>query len=286
MFGELIKFKASDGVELDGILCIPKKKTKTALILVHGMTGFFYHHIQTQLYPMAMRLGVAFFPFNNRGSGVVNRFSRWKGKRRTKFFGGTSFERFEDCIKDIDGAIALLRKRGFNSFILAGHSTGCQKITCYQARKQNRAVKALILLAPADDINLRKTQLGKKFDSSVKLAKRLVETKRGSEFMPLQYISYLFTAKRYYNIFKENSVEGNLFNYKKPLKVLKKINVRILAVFGRKEPKSGFTPKQMLQKIKQANSNAAIALIPGDHSFRGGEKQLRAVLSAWLKQII
>ena len=159
--GELIKFKSTDNLELQGMLCLPPKKTKKAIIHLHGMTSFFWSHAGMQLQEAAFQNNIAFFPFNNRALGSMS-FIDKGGKK--DFVGGTSVEKFEDCIKDIDGAINFLRKKGFNKFILSGHSTGCQKITYYQYRKNNRAVKGLILLAPVDDLNSEKNRLKNKFN--------------------------------------------------------------------------------------------------------------------------
>ena len=301
MNGEIIKFRATDNVDLEGMLCLPKKsqraklvgtpaeqgvrheKTKTVFVYLHGMGGFFWDPVATNLYSVVTRAGLGFFPFNNRGSCTIRRFNRWVGKKRKKVFAGTSLERFEDCIKDIDGALRILRKKGFRKFILCGHSTGCQKIAYYQSCRNNRAVKGFILLAPADDMNIQKKLLGKRFYVSVRLAKRLVKHGSGATIMPSQYAPTMFNAQRYCALFKPNSVEGNLFNYDTSLPVLRKISVPVLAVFGRDEIPSKYTSAQMLQKLTRAKPEMSTALILGDHSYRGGEKQLRSTVARWLR---
>jgi len=286
MIGDLLTFKASDGIELVGLLCLPKKKTRTALVCVHGMTGSLNDYVIRQLYPVAIKLGIAFFPFNNRGAAMVDSLDKWKGRKKTHKLGGTSFERFEDCIKDIDGALSVLRKRGFTKFILSGHSTGCQKIAYYQSRKNNPAVKGIILLAPADDLNAKKKEIKGRFAASLKLAKKLIRQNKGNIIMPKEYSHSMFSAKRYYDIFKAGSTEGSLFNYAKPLRTMPKIQCPVLAVFGKKEQYAVIPPVMMLEKIKNANPDSEVSLIPGNHSFRGGEKQLQARVRGWLAKNI
>ena len=105
--------------------------------------------------------------------------------------------------------------------------------------------------------------------------------------MPKNCSKYLFSAKRYYEIFKPKSIEGNLFNYNKKLDSLKKIKCPILAIFGKDEQSAVIKPQQMLEKIKLSskNKNSEVFLTKGDHGFRGGEKELIKKVSDWIKKM-
>src|SRR5204862_1561811 len=89
-------------------------------------------------------VGVAYFKFNNRGHGVVSR-----GGRR---LAGAAFERFGQSVADIRAMVTLARARGYRRVILAGHSTGANKVLHYAARARDRRVTALVLLGPVSDI--------------------------------------------------------------------------------------------------------------------------------------
>lgn len=283
--GTLRRFEAADGVQLTGMLAKPRGKTTTAIIALHGMDGFFWDHALLQASEAARKAGIAFFSFNNRGFGAMNFSKRHVRKQREYITVGTSFERFEDCVKDIDGAIAFLRKRGFRRFILCGHSTGCQKVTYYQSRKNNRAVKAMILLAPADDRNSQDKILGRKLAACVKKAKALIAKGEGDTIMPASCQPQLFSARRFYAIYNPRSVEGNLFDYTKNLAALSKISCPIFAAFGKDEEFAVISPEKMLGKLQAtfANKKSATLLAEGNHSFRGGEQQLIRELSAWIR---
>src|SRR3989344_9460233 len=177
--GQLISFEALDKLQLEGILC-KSPKTKTCVVHVHGMidncTGL---GLVDNLMSAAIKNNFSFFTFNNRGMGTITVFQRLKEHLIYRTI-GTSFENFKDSIFDIHAAIKMLQTYGYKNFILSGHSTGCQKIAYYQSRKQSKAVKGLILLAPADDLNCQKKELGKrKFNETLKIARDLVMKGKG-----------------------------------------------------------------------------------------------------------
>ncbi len=280
--GELVKFNTKDQVELQGFLC-SYKKSKTALVHVHGMTSSLWSGTGMQMQEVAFKSKISFFSFNNRGLGGVNFFS---GKKYGVY--GTSYEKFKDCLDDIGGAISFLKKKGYKNFILSGHSTGCQKVAYYMASRNDKSVKAIILLAPADDLNYEKKRHGGKFYHYLKCAKRLVDSKKGDVILPKYISEYLFSAKRYYDLYKDNSLEGNIFNYEKPIKIIGKIKVPILAIFGKDEEFKVISPDEMLDKIDEEFriDYSETNLINGNHTFSGARQELIKEVSYWVNWYI
>jgi len=289
MQGELISFEAADKLELEGMLCAPMR-TKTCLVHVHGMTDNFYGlWLVDNLMHAAFRNEMAFFTFNNRGKGTITVFSKLKEHLVFRTI-GTSFENFKDSVMDIDAALKMLRERGYTNFVLSGHSTGCQKIAYYQYRKNPRSVKGLVFLGPADDFNWQVKSLGgKKFKDALKIARQLVRSGKGKELMPPSAEPSYFSAKRYYELYRPGSVEGELFNYEGRLKAVSKIKIPALAVFGEKEEFAAMPPRKMLkilsQKFKHPYSRTAL-IKKADHCFCLREEELEAVVSKWLRNLI
>ncbi len=221
--------------------------------------------------------------------GTVTTFPRLKEHLIYRTI-GTSFENFKDCILDIHAAIKMLKKFGYKKFILSGHSTGCQKITHYQLRKQSKAVKGLILLAPADDLNYQRKLLGtRKFNEILEIARALVRKGRGKELMPTEAEPSYFSAKRYYELYRRGSIEGNLFNYDGDLKTLSKINVAVLSIFGTKEEYAAMPLRKMLRKLSEKfhHPYSREALIKGaDHCFCRYEDKVQQSIEKWLKNLI
>lgn len=278
MIWNIFSFKTSDGLELYGGLVKAKKPTKSIVVHIHGMTDEFFDGKLVETVAQAANVaGHDFFAFNNRGANIISLISRR--------FLGTSLERFEDCKKDISAALSALHKLGYRQFILSGHSTGCQKIVYYTATVKKFPVRGLMLLSPADDLAVQKNILGKNFNKLLKEAEKLTKKNKGETILPKEFKTPMWSAQRFYHLFKENSIEGNIFNYAKPITATAKIEQPILAVFGEEEQYAVLKPELMLEKLAATflNKKSKTVLIEkADHSYHGEEKSLYAALKKFL----
>ena len=75
----LVRFEATDGIDLTGLLYEPRRATKRAAIFLHGMGGSFEPRRSNILGSHFAAAGIAFFPFNNRGSYLMRRRARGRG---------------------------------------------------------------------------------------------------------------------------------------------------------------------------------------------------------------
>ena len=137
--GRLLRFDATDGAPLAGLLFEPRRRTSRVVIFLHGTGGssVFESKRTNALAAAFAREGIAYFPFNNRGAHLVRRLGR--------DLGGMAFEKIRDCVFDIDGAVRELWRRGYRDITLVGHSTGANKIAVYdslQAAQSREALRA------------------------------------------------------------------------------------------------------------------------------------------------
>ena len=174
MLGKLVSFKTKDKLVLDGFY-IPKKSKKGA-IFIHGLTSRVRLTVLVDaLINSVPKLDYHFLSFNNRGFGVINYFKPDKKKARQRYIGG-ALERFEDCRLDLQAAVNFLKKQGCRRIILIGHSTGTQKSAYYLTKRPDRAVKGVVLLAPANDTEGDIAEIGrKKFQVKFNKAKQMVK---------------------------------------------------------------------------------------------------------------
>jgi pimeloyl-ACP methyl ester carboxylesterase len=275
--GKLIEFHTSDGFLLHGFLQMPRG-AKTCVVYLHGMNGNFYRG--RRVWEMAQKLnknGVGFFTINTRGHDSLAKINA-RSSRKWGIMGGTHVEEFKDCIYDISGAINALRKLRFERFILAGHSTGCQKVIYYQYKRADRSVIGLLLLAPADDYNGQKRDLGKKFAEAVRVSKALVRKRRGSETD--NRIPDGFSAKRFLSVGDPRSAEARIFNYDGRLSEFSKIKEPICAVFGSRE-EHAVKPVKTYMKILGEKTHSKMfvpVIIKGaKHSFENHNAALAKV---------
>jgi len=269
--GEPVRIATKDNLELNGILFEPNKRTNKALIHIHGWCGNFYENKFIDFIAKeVVNRGFAFLTFNNRGVGFVTDLIRRK-KSKVKYVKiGGSWEKFEDCILDIKASIDFLYKRGYKKIILQGHSLGCQKITFYKYKTKDKRVKGLIELAPVDDVGYVKRLLGKKYEKSLKIAKKMIKKGLGKKPVP-KWMSFtvLLSAKRYLDIADSKTLQGRIFDYSKNLKEIKAVDCPVLAIFGSKDDYE-IKPEEKLKILKNNVKNCDIRLVKNaNHGFVG-----------------
>ncbi len=283
--GEIVKFLTKDGIELQGFFV--DSRSSTAILHIHGISGNFYENsFFDTIGGLAENKGIKFLSINTRGHDYVNDMTKKDGSEYKIINIGGALEGFEDCVYDINAGIAFLKRKGCKKIILQGHSSGCQKITYYQFKTKNRNVKALILLAPADDRNIARKMLGKDFERTLKLAEDMINDGKGSEFMPRGIAGLpIISAGRFYSLCHPSSKESRLFNYEGKMTELSSINIPILAVFGSNDIYLTMPAEKTLSilKSKSIKSKCGTFVIKGaPHNFRGYEKQLVSAVEKWL----
>jgi alpha-beta hydrolase superfamily lysophospholipase len=282
---QIHNFKTSDQLSLTAILNKSNSKLneKTIVLHIHGMCSDVFSSTGRLVSETANKNKLSSFIINTRGHGIVSSFThRFEDGTSEYLTAGTAYEVFEDSTIDINAAINYLKTLGYRKFILSGHSTGCQKITYYQTQIQNKSVKALILLAPGDDLNMEKRDLGNKFQQVLKSAKQKINTKLlfGTRDFGL------LSAKRFYNLFKKTSIEGNLFNYTKKLEHLNQIKIPVLSLIGSEDPYF-LDNQKAANNIKEnlKNKKSQSKLIPGNHSFYGCEVECARNIIEFLNKL-
>ena len=156
---EFVRFKASDGVELQGWLS--DKQGDKAAIHIHGMSGNGYeNYFLDSLRLMYSKNNISLFTIDTRGRGIVSSF--WQGDKIDSWgegskLGGSCFEIFEESLSDIQGAIDYLKSIGKTKFILQGHSLGGSKVVNYLANQNHSEVMSAILIAPTDMVGWANT---------------------------------------------------------------------------------------------------------------------------------
>jgi len=278
---ELIRFQTKDKLELHGLLSEPSASSTKAIVHVHGWCGNCYENLFIESISSAVvEKNIAFFSFNNRGAGVVTEFK--KGDKKVSI--GGCLEIFEECIQDIEAAIDFLEQKGYTEIILQGHSLGCQKISYYMSNKKDKRVKAIVLLAPVNDVDFVQKLIPdkEKFEESIKIAHDMVKKGKAQDSVPdwMQFYPQL-SANMFLQIADSNSASGRMFDYTGKLDEIKKIDVPILAIFGSKDNFQPDTEKK-LDILKKQTKCETILIENVDHWFAGNEKELANSISEWV----
>ena len=282
----LTQIKTSDGILLDGIVVEPKQKSGTALIWVHGLTSYFYSSptLVSELSRLCTKNRIGYFKFNTRGHDIAVR-----GQRKDKFL-GTIYEIFEDCVPDIRAMIRFARLRGYKKIILAGHSTGAQKIVYYVHKTRDRNVKGLALLGAANDISAEIRRTGKReYEKNLRRAQSLHRKDPTTLFMSQ---GYLFTARRFLSLHTPGTAEDTFpyYDASAQWKAMESIRTPLVVIFGSRDECLDRPAQKLIETFRAhaplAKSFSCSIIKNANHGFKGKEKQLSHSIIYWIKSII
>lgn len=283
----LTKIKTRDGINLEGIVVRLKRKSKTALIWLHGLSSRFSsgQTLAKELSQKCRESGIGYFKFNNRGHDLVNRDGY--GEKRLQ---GAGFEKFENCVLDIRAVINFAKKLGYKNIILAGHSTGANKALYYIYKTRDRAIKGLVLLGPISDIVAETKRIGKtELSQGIKIAREL-KKKTPRSLLPQKYGVY--NAERYLSLYNPGGKE-DVFPYHNPKagwKELKSVRVPTAVIVGSRDEHSDRPAKKLVEifakNAKSAKSFSGIIIKNANHGFYKKEKELTKEIINWIKRAI
>ena len=289
----LVGFDAADGISLAGMLVEPRKP-KAAAIHVHGLGGSFYNSNSIpEIAGACSGIGILFLSILNRGSYVIEEFS--SAGKHSGILAGSALERFEDCIYDIAGAIAMLKRMGYRRFFLEGHSTGCQKVLYFMNSKRFQAyrkgVAGIALLAPVDDYNYDRLAYGKRQASLVDHALKL--KKKKELLMPKSLVgsNSIIGVERFLSTAMPERPEARILNYRlKNMSYIQGLNVPMLVVFGSKdEYMTDTSVNAAVGKLKHQYSGPSIecAVISGTgHTFHGKRLRVAETIASFYSRLL
>ena len=282
----LVRFEASDGVTLAGALYEPRRTSRRAIVWIHGGGGasVFESRRTNILARLFISRGLAYFPFNNRGSGIV--------RRAGDDLGGSAFERIRDSVADIDVAIRELWRRGYRDITLAGHSTGANKIAVYDHYKPRNRAKRYVFLAGGDDTGLLYAELGpRRFKALLAKARMMIKDRRGNELAP---VPSMLSWRAFYDVANPNG-DYNVFPFfevmtgtklsRRPLfRYIRGIRKPSLYIYGDgDEYGHGDVPQCLSILSRYVNDRAEIVMMrDADHGFTGREGELGGLIADWV----
>lgn len=295
----VVRFEATDGVELSGLLYEPKRRSKRAAIFLHGTGGAsVFESKRTNLLARSFtEAGVAWFAFNNRGAHLLKRLRRRVGTRSKGVQGGMAHELIRECVFDIDGAIRELRSRGYSDFTLVGHSTGANKVAVYDARKPRNPVKRYVLLAGGDDTGMLWQQLGtRRFSAALARAKERIRERQGDELVPASLSSLPMSWRAFYDMANPDG-DYNVFPFLETMKSvrlgrrahfrhLRGIRKPTLILYGDSDEYCYGDVSRCVAILADAlgpKENVEMAILAdADHGFSGKEAELADVILGWM----
>lgn len=283
---EIVTTNTQDRIILHGQLFESPNK-ENIIIHIHGMAGDLYinsfYSAMEKNYP---ENGWSFLTTENRGTHSVTQFNTTDGECINI---GNAYERFEDCVYDIQAWIDKAKELGYKRIWLQAHSLAPSKVVYYLKDKGTDDIKGLIFLSPSDNLgeSLSKDIVESHYNC-LKEAQELQKQGLGSQILKNKLADcYIFSADTYTNMFGENS-NNNIFNYRenKPWDIAKEIKIPIIAFTGTKDEAmiAVIDPYRAMQKLESefVNSPSIETYVyeDGVHDFTGfGEDVTKKILN-------
>ncbi|MFH0951577.1 MAG: alpha/beta fold hydrolase [Patescibacteria group bacterium] len=293
---DLVQIKTKDGLTLPGLLYRAPRSTR-AVIHLHGngSQSIFYHN--DQLIDLARALnsqGISLLQFNNRGAHYIKKLQAKKGKPAARQHYGMAYEKIKECIYDIEAAVKLLKKHGYSTFYLVGHSTGANKIVVYHYYQRKNPISKYVLLGGGDDTGIYYHLLGKKrFFRLLRQAKRKINSRQGEQIIAELLPGDIFSYQGFYDIANPDG-DYNIFPFLEKLRGLKlsskslfrhyrKLSKPTLVVYGDQDQYAWGNIPRIVSILKEQKPDLDYKIIKGaDHSFSNHQNQLGKVLANWL----
>ncbi|HEV8586048.1 MAG TPA: DUF1749 domain-containing protein [Methylomirabilota bacterium] len=273
--------RTRDGVPLAGVLAEPRRRRRVAFIWVHGLASTFGRG-QPLVAALSRRLnaaGLAYVKLDTRGHDVVAR-----GGRR---LAGAAFERFGESVEDIRAMVAFARRAGYTRVILAGHSTGANKVVHYLARARDRRVAGAILLGPVSDVVGEIVRIGRR-----ELSRRVAVAERLARRDPDTLVPRAFgfwSARRYLSLYRAGGAE-DVFPYGRPRArwtAVGRVRVPLAVVFGARDEYLDRPASALLAAFEanatRARSFTGIVIPRASHGFARHEDVLAWALVGWIR---
>ncbi|OGG08597.1 hypothetical protein A2154_00625 [Candidatus Gottesmanbacteria bacterium RBG_16_43_7] len=291
---KLTEIATKDGLIHQGAFYKPDKIGKTAILWVHGLTSSFYSDFEifNRFCVKGRDISLGLASFNNRGHDMIAGLRQVDPKSPSGFTHancGAGYEKFEDCIYDIDAGITFLADQGYQKIILIGHSTGAFKAGYYAGTVKDNRLSGVIVTSPISD-RLIELKTNKKLAVNLRRMKHMVDKGKG-DFLVNNLTFFPLTPRRYISLFAENSVEETIFDYgsEKPLlKFFRNIKTPLFVVLAENDEYADRSIREIklfFDKHQRSVNYKSIIIKNAVHGFNRQEKTFARIVVSWLKSI-
>lgn len=270
----LCNFKTADKERLHGLLFTPPDgESDLALIFVHGVAmNFYLPPLATFGQELAQR-GYHSLVLNTRGHDWISRAGNL-----TKF-GGSAYEKVEDGLLDLDGALNFLTQHDYRRFVLVGHSLGAIKCLTYQGTRQRPDVVGVVSCSAPRQFYSERIARQPGFAESIAKAESMIAQGKGEELLSVAVgpTPGIFTARTHVNKYGKDDR-----NDCRPY--AGRLGCPLLAIVGSAEPK--FFLEYAQEMAAAARPNSACKLVEGaNHFYNRHTRAVADVIYQWLGQL-
>jgi pimeloyl-ACP methyl ester carboxylesterase len=274
---------------------VPNKDT--CILVVHGMSGnFIENYWGSVLGDCLQSNGYGYIYSHNRGYNhindiVIDEITKQNAYKSVRM--GAVYERFEECLYDIDAWYNEALRLGYKNIVLLGHSLGCNKVIHYIYKKQPKKLNGVILLSPPDMV-----ANGKESGKSIFYENQLSEAKANiREGNPRKFLSdmlwncYNISSQTFIDMFVDGCPADNLPIMRNPQSFpeLEAITVPVMTLMGEFDDIVVRTLQEDMNLLEKkaihAQSFAKVYLLGAVHTYDNRENELSNEILKWLTNI-
>ncbi len=160
----IVRSVSGEGHPIHGALFEPEcnENRKVVVLHSHGTLGnFYFNPFLDEFARFYCENGISFLSFNHQTHDSIAE-SEINGK--LEYIGG-SISKFSSCLDDFDSLRNLLAEIGYESFIMQGHSLGCERVVF--DRRNTSKNWPLILLAPVNSYATQRAWCAKRLGLTI-----------------------------------------------------------------------------------------------------------------------
>jgi len=270
---QLCVFKTDDNERLHGLLLTPQNQpSDLALVFVHGVAMNFYLPPLVTFGQELAACGYHSFVINTRGHDWISRVGNL-----TKF-GGSAYELLEDCLPDLDGALAYLKEQGYRRFVFIGHSLGAIKSIIYQGTRRRDDVVGIVSCSAPRQFYSERAARQPGFREVIDKAEALIAEGKADELLSIGVGATpgIFSARTHVNKYGRDD-NNDCRPYAEHL------GCALLALVGGEEPKLFYEYAQEI--VAGVGPKGSCKLIGGaNHFYNRHTREFVEIIHEWLGQ--
>lgn len=285
----LVDVTTADGLLLTGALypaapAIAADRCIDAVLMIHGNGSNFHSPYQRDF---AGRLAAAGYPVltaNTRGHGYLSMAMR--PGRAAPGYVGTTLERIDEGVADLDAWVAHLRARGHTRILVWGHSRGAVKVAYDLAHRPRSEVVRAVLSSPPllSYERWMRSDKAQEFAALLRACEQKVAAGEPDALIPVTLpVPYISGASQYLDSYGP----GDKYNL---LRLLDAVTLPVLAITGTEEAQTLFPfiglPALLDQRATQQPGFRHLSVPDGDHLYSGRRDLVLQQVLAWLESPI
>lgn len=276
---EFVEIITKQNIKLNG--CLSKNNNKKCILYVPGLNGnIFESMFPRKIGEESIKQGYDFLFSHNQGSFQIINLPYMSSDGNAKSITtGAAFEKFEDCLYDIDAWIKYLEIK-YDEIILISHSLGCNKIVYYLNHNMSNKITNIILLAPQDNVDFANLEIHK---GLLEEAEQNIKKGNSKQILSKKFLGFcLMSSETYYNEITNKLI--NNIPYKTPngdFSFIQNIKKPIYVIIGSKD--AGINGEHYMKKITKNCFKGKYDIIKdANHNFKNKENELIELILKYL----